>query len=70
MRITLLACITCCLGAQAAQSQGSSGSLPMLYVVEFRPLSQPSSGNDLADQIAQKIVERATELSSQDAATP
>jgi hypothetical protein len=42
----------------------------MLYVVEFRPLSQPSSGNDLADQIAQKIVERATELSSQDAARP
>jgi hypothetical protein len=42
----------------------------MLYVVEFRPLSQPSIGNDLADQIAQKIVERATELSSQDAARP
>jgi hypothetical protein len=44
MRITLLACITCCLGAQAAQSQGSSGSLPMLHVEKFRPLSQPSSG--------------------------
>jgi hypothetical protein len=67
MRITLLACITCCLGAQA-QAQGHSGSLPMLYVEEFQPLSQPSSGfgpiHTLASRLhARRVDENAVALS-------